>query len=943
MYLKKIEIQGFKSFADPVAIEVGDGLTCIIGPNGSGKSNISDAMRWVLGEQSAKTLRGGKMEEIIFAGTDSRRAKSMAEVTLVFDNSSRFLDIDYSEVSIRRRLYRSGESEYFINSNQCRLRDIKDLIMDTGIGVDGYSFIGQGRVDRIVSDKPETRREVFEEAAGIIKYKTRRAEAERKLENAGTNLDRLNDIIIDIESRIDGLREESEKAKEYAELMERYRKLEINITLKNIENMQAKSDQLRDQNARSEAEIEGLKKDKASAEASLQSMRARDEELGRRGDRLRESITENVTKAMEISGEAAKSEERKRASDRDRKRLEEEIAALTAKIESESAVAAGLLENRKALTESMEALTAELAALTSLAAGKGDVYAATVSQIESMRTELFELSREKSVKEIEKDSIENLAENFDAAERRAKEEIAALETSASEISEKLKTVSEVALKKTKERELRSAESETLQSGYDEAVSGLADARAEAERTGLRIEKQASRMRTIEEMESNYEGYAQGVRSAMKAGISGLDGVVAELLQVEKGYEVAIETALGARLQNIICENDEAARKAIGYLKENKAGRLTFLPVTSVRGTVKESGLDAGAPGHLGSALGKVSYDSRYEGVFRYLLGRIVLADTLENAVRLAKKVAGGMSIVTVGGEVISPAGAMTGGTYRHKSANLLERRNEITGLREEIGTLKKRGGELAALISDLDSKASGLLAAIRENDAGRRQAEAEAIRAESEQEQTAAREDELRSAAEKVRKELEDVILERQNSVELISALDMALTKISGDMARLEAEADRASEGVDALKGESETATERVTEIRLKAAETGVAKQNMDQAWDAADMAIADLKAQLSGKESELASIEVEVGSLSAEEAMSALAALERDKAKFTAELEAVTSEKNGLKISVEESDLEAHRLAERLEAAIGHKFGMETELARQDTRVTTWKEKLFD
>ncbi|MDR0519643.1 MAG: AAA family ATPase, partial [Clostridiales Family XIII bacterium] len=244
MYLKRIEIQGFKSFADQVTIDFKGGVTCIIGPNGSGKSNISDAMRWVLGEQSAKTLRGGKMEEIIFAGTESRKPKGMAEVALILDNSGGILPIDYSEVSIKRRLFRSGESEYFINNSQCRLRDIKELIVDTGIGVDGYSFIGQGRVDKIVSDKPETRREVFEEAAGIIKYKGRKAEAQRKLDSAQIGLDRVNDIVADIESRIGGLKEESEKAKEHAELSERYRGLEINITLKNIENVQEKNAEL---------------------------------------------------------------------------------------------------------------------------------------------------------------------------------------------------------------------------------------------------------------------------------------------------------------------------------------------------------------------------------------------------------------------------------------------------------------------------------------------------------------------------------------------------------------------------------------------------------------------------------------------------------------------------------------------------------------------------
>ena len=284
MYFKRIEMHGFKSFAEPVVIDFHEGVTCIVGPNGSGKSNISDAIRWVLGEQSPKMLRGGKMEEVIFAGTASRKSRGMAEVTLVIDNSTGILDIDYNEVAITRRMYRSGESEYLINNNQCRLRDIKELIMDTGIGVDGYSIIGQGKIADIVSNKPESRREIFEEAAGVVMYKSKKAEAERKLEASNANLERVSDIVSEIEGRIDGLREDSAKAKEYLELRERYQDLEINITLKNIEKLETANDSIRGDARELTASIEMLGTRKQTLDGEISEERQKNERLEQLGN-----------------------------------------------------------------------------------------------------------------------------------------------------------------------------------------------------------------------------------------------------------------------------------------------------------------------------------------------------------------------------------------------------------------------------------------------------------------------------------------------------------------------------------------------------------------------------------------------------------------------------------------------------------------------------------
>ena len=333
MYFKRLEMHGFKSFADPVVIEFHEGVTCVVGPNGSGKSNISDAIRWVLGEQSPKALRGGKMEEVIFAGTASRRSRGMAEVTLVIDNSAGILDIDYNEVAITRRMYRSGESEYLINNNQCRLRDIRELIMDTGIGVDGYSIIGQGKISDIVSNKPESRREIFEEAAGVVMYKSRKAEAERKLETSSVNLDRVNDIIGEIEDRIDGLKEDSEKASEYLELRDRYEELEINISLRTIDSLTEKNNEYRRDIENLASSAEKLSEGKRESDESFAKLEAENRVLEETERQLRDEIMALTEEIGSIENAGKLSEQRLQTIARDRERLSDEVSVLKEKLQ----------------------------------------------------------------------------------------------------------------------------------------------------------------------------------------------------------------------------------------------------------------------------------------------------------------------------------------------------------------------------------------------------------------------------------------------------------------------------------------------------------------------------------------------------------------------------------------------------------------------------------
>ena len=944
MYLKRIEIQGFKSFADPVTIEFKEGMTCIIGPNGSGKSNISDAMRWVLGEQSAKTLRGGKMEEIIFAGTDNRRAKGMAEVSLVLDNSSGILDIDYTEVALKRRLFRSGESEYFINDNQCRLRDIRDLIMDTGIGVDGYSFIGQGRVDRIVSDKPESRREVFEEAAGIIKYKSRRAEAERKLENAGSNLDRLGDLIFDIESRIDGLREESGKAKEYQVLSKRYRELEINITLKNIENLQAKNKELSVQFEEAGVRLEKLRGEKAEADVKLSALRARDTELEQRATELRERLAGNQARSMAIAGKAAITEERLKNIEKDKARLDEEIRRLSERVLERGAALAEFEKEYAVLAEALERYAPELAERLADAAMKEGAYSEKALYVDGLKAELFEASRKRSAKEAELASGEGLASNFDDTEAAIKSELSNGGAEHAELADRVSALIEEAAARADESAALDIRNDGLRKKYSGNETALADVRLKLEAIRLEAEKKTSRQKTIEEMENNYEGYASGVRALMQAKLPGVVGVVTELIKAEPGFETAVETALGAATQNIVTDHENDAKRAIEFLKENQAGRLTFLPARTIKANEfdREPELEQ-MRGFAGYAVDRISFDESLTEVFLYLLGRTVIVETLDDAIAVSAKNDTGWRIVTKEGEIINAAGALTGGAYKNRTANLLERRNEIDRLKAEIAGLGGKEREFHRTAESLASENEGLLAQIRETDAKRRSGETALIRAQEEKKSAEYMLAELDKRIERRRAELDGVAKDRENSADLILGLRSDIDWLNSRIQEITDAIDIEMANLASAKEASDIEQAAATELRLKAAEAGRDKENADHRLKAMESDLLETREMLANLEKERAGLDSFSPELSDEAAAEELESLSETKAELDKDLSITLTERASVRSEIEDRDMAAAHSFDRMEAQISSRNGMEVELGKQETRLTTWKERLFD
>lgn len=778
MYFKRLEIHGFKSFAEPVTIEFHKGITCVVGPNGSGKSNVCDAIRWVLGAQSAKMLRGDRMEDVIFAGTASRKSRGMAEVTLVIDNSTGILPIAYNEVAITRRMYRSGESEYLINNNPCRMRDIRELIMDTGIGVEGYSIIGQGKIADIISNNTESIREILEETAGIVMYRSKKADAERKLSAATSNVERVNDIIGEIEGRIDGLREDSIKATEYLKLKDRYQQLEVNITLSNIETIERKSEHIRDDMAELRRDMEEKQKGRDALAQSAGEIGRRREELDLQIEVASAEHLEAVEEVNSLISQGEISHERLSAIAANHKRLKEEIRELTEKIVGEEENKEALLVSREEVDRRLEEKEGALAEKIWEHEELERKLAEKKRELDEKKNAIFTMTGRISERDLERKSLESLKENLENRRASLLRERGEGETSRSD---------EAAALETAEREHKAAVEELAgeRNRQEERKARREEIRREEgelrrETTGLTMEMErlSARKKTIEEMENNYEGYSGGVKFIMNAAVPGVNGVVAELIQVPKGYETAIETALGVTMQNIVCEDDISAKVAIQKLKESRGGRLTFLPLESLRAreVLRHEGVEEEA-GFKGYGVEIVSCEEKYRKAVDYLLGNLIVMENMDRAVATSKKLKGPFKIVTLEGEIINGGGTITGGRYKHKSANILERRREIRTLGELLREKTSAREESEQKLSEMKGELSRLEEVIAEGEEIVRETERRVMTGENEIRMLIASLDALEIGREKREKELEDIDREQEESGKAIEKIQREVEK----------------------------------------------------------------------------------------------------------------------------------------------------------------------
>ena len=946
MYFKRLEMHGFKSFAEPVVIEFHEGVTCIVGPNGSGKSNISDAIRWVLGEQSPKMLRGGKMEEVIFSGTASRKSRGMAEVTLVIDNSTGILPIDYNEVAITRRMYRSGESEYLINNSHCRLRDIRELIMDTGIGVDGYSIIGQGKIADIVSSKPESRREIFEEAAGVVMYKSKKAESERKLAGANANLERVNDIIGEIEGRIDGLKEDSAKAKEYLELKDRYRELEINITLKNVEKLDSSNNTLREDAGQLAENIEKFTIKKKEMDEMLTAGRARNESLEQLGSDARDKLLLKVEEINRLTSKSQLDSEKVAGFDRDYARISEEISQLEEKLSREA-------ENAEKLEANKGAVFAELNEEKDKLSEKVETYNLITEEslklseiIEDAKNMMYTLHSEASAKRSEAKSMESYKESLVRRKEQILSEGAELEESnkvhkeAVEKTEALHKANLVLMEKS-EIELEVARAERI--SCSENIKKL---NTQAEDIRIRGSQITARKKTIEEMENNYEGYNGAVRFIMKSNIKGIDGVLAELMKVPAGLEIAVETALGGALQNIVCERDSNAKEAINLLKTNKAGRLTFLPVESIKSSPASiSRAISGAPGFRGLASDLIEYDDKYREIFRYLLGRVAIVDSMDRAVALSKAAGSGLRFVTLDGEIINASGAITGGKYKNATANLLARRSEIEKLTEEAEALKKEYRIIEEKLSLEKNKAEELAEKIDTMETRRRDLEIEAadLSAKLRMLENSGRDAEENTA--KKERELAAIEQDYANAVKLSEDAFHHARDTEAEIIRLNEEINTRLEEYEKIKEKVNFATEEITSARIAKTDRENKYDAICQLLDRVQESIDDFTMQIDERKDMLEVLEQEKNKLifNSEDVGDAVKALAEEKSRLEDYIARIAEEKSALVEELNALNAEYYSVSDSLNAYQDQKYQQEIKLAKNETQLDTIKEKLWD
>ncbi|MGN1097679.1 MAG: chromosome segregation protein SMC, partial [Clostridia bacterium] len=709
MYLKRIELQGFKSFADKTVIEVKQGITGIVGPNGSGKSNISDAIRWVMGEQSAKALRGGKMEDVIFNGTQKRKALGYAEVSMVFDNSSGFLPCEYAEVEITRRVFRSGDSDYMINRNPCRLKDIHELFMDTGMGRDGYSIVGQGKIAEIVSQKGEERRSVFEEAAGISKYRYRKQEAERKLAHTEDNLTRVRDILSELEGRVEPLRRQSEKAIKFLDLREELKEIEVSALLEIID---LKKTQLAE--AEEKYEI---------AARQFEQAKQKHGEASAKSEELFESIKEKDGEIEKVREELSQAEAEGTALESRRSLIENNIAnakenILRTEIELENwakrgeAIKVGLSEEnaeKVRLEAKRDKLSGELEELENRLREATREMAARNNALEQAKTQVVELGQKKAEARTKIEGLEALRKTY---ESRAYSIDVDITTAKNDISNYTADIAEL----QKRQEAAALEKEQAAEELDKTTRAAAELNAliqekkdECNASVSRFGEKNARLNMLKEMERSLEGYARSVKELVNDHRSrkyrgNMVGVLSKLIKTDKQYITAIEIALGGAMQNIVVKNEVDAKEAIEYLKRNRMGRITFLPISTQEGRRLDGEQRIlSSRGAIAIASDLVTRDPSINGVVESLLGRTLIVDNMDNAALIAKENRYRFKIVTLAGELLQPGGSITGGSI-NKSQALLQRGEEIEALEKECASLDKQTEALENQIDDLMDK-----------------------------------------------------------------------------------------------------------------------------------------------------------------------------------------------------------------------------------------------
>lgn len=693
MYLKSIEVHGFKSFANKLIFEFHNGITGIVGPNGSGKSNIADAVRWVLGEQSAKQLRGSNMQDIIFSGTQMRKPQSYAYVSLTISNEDHKLNVPYEEVQVARRVYRSGESEYLLNGVSCRLKDVQELFFDTGIGKEGYSIIGQGQIDKILSGKPEERRELFDEAAGIVKFKKRKATAEKNLAAESQNLLRVQDILAELEKQIGPLLKQSEKAKEYLSLKEDLKRHEIGLFRMDYETLQGEIAEITKNAENTKHELEEAKQEKERTASRYDAAEEEIASFDRSIERKKEKVNQDKLLMTNFEGEVRITKEKILSVTQGKEYYNDRLEALLlARKETEKELS-GYQEEQKKAWDTLSQMEKKETEKQQLLTTTETIIREKENLLKQENDTVLESISRSSKIHVEKQKISSLLEQNNIKKAELNQKILANKSQLAAATETMET-EEAALKEAKkELDLEYIARKKLLAKADQKREEIKNLQNLQQETQKKYHREDSKLSTLQNIAERYDGYGHSVRRVMelKDKQTGLLGVVADIIEVEKEYETAVETALGGNIQNIVTEDEQSARKMIDFLKKNRAGRATFLPLTTVT-PKKDSPFSEdilSEPGVLGRVSEFVHREKKYDRVTEYLLGRYLLTDTIDHALKINKKYHYRLRIVTLEGELLNPGGSLSGGSFKSNSS-LLSRRREMENLKESIEKLKKQ-------------------------------------------------------------------------------------------------------------------------------------------------------------------------------------------------------------------------------------------------------------
>ncbi|MBQ9850517.1 MAG: chromosome segregation protein SMC [Clostridia bacterium] len=809
MRLKALEMQGFKSFPDKTVLEFGKGITAVVGPNGSGKSNISDAVRWVLGEQSTKTLRGSRMEDVIFGGTSQRKALGYAEVTLRLDNADKGINSDKDEVAVTRRYYRSGESEYKINGEVCRLRDIHELFMDTGLGRDGYSMVGQGRIADLVSARSSQRRDMLEEAAGISHFRYRRADANRKLEQAEENLVRLRDILAELESRIGPLKTQSEKALKFLALSDEKKTLEIGLWLHTIEKSK---NGLREQEHKLSVATSQYELTENELVGIIEKMEAaikEGQDITQEIERLRQTISESEEEAAVIDGRIAVEKNDIEHNTLTIERIsgdmgdsEQSVAETDAQIEQAQK---NIADNEAKIADKKEELSKEIERLNSLL-GKNSENSEKAREINE---KLTAAALKAADIRVEKSTAQSTRNELDARIRSIDEVI---ETRGG-VLETLKGEEATAKSELDRLNGEAAEHENALEGYRMILGTRGEKveryRKEIDSLNLDIYQKNARIKMLDDLEKNLDGYAGSVQKVIKEAnrgfLKGIHGTLSQLITAPAEYAVAIETALGAAIQNIVTDNENTAKRAINYLKDNRAGRATFLPLTSVKSRpFTEKGLE-NCEGFVDMADKLLEFDSKYAEIIGSLLARTAVVDNIDNGIEMAKKYSYRFKIVTLDGQVLNAGGSMTGGS-RGSGTGFLSRANEIDGLKEKVAALEKQLDEKQGVFKNLSEELALVQAELDASEAELIKVQENIIRAESElklvSDRFAAAKghiDELEAEKARARQRIADAFATEEKADEELEGVNAEAEALTASLTELNEE----KESIDKLREES--------------------------------------------------------------------------------------------------------------------------------------------